>query len=417
MSVPLAAQIRPQSLDEYIGQEHLVGSGKPLRVAIEQGEVLSFILWGPPGVGKTTLARIYAKSLGAELHELSAVSAGKDDIRKIIKRYESTNSSKSANDYVLIQTKPQILFLDEIHRFNKAQQDFLLPFVESGELVLIGATTENPSFEVIPALLSRCRVFVLDGLSDEAMREVVARVISKLNTETPPQDLVFDSEAQTRGGKGRGEVELSDEAMSWLIAMANGDARQAIGILENTHKLYGSLTLENLKNALQSRFLRYDKAGEEHYNVISAFIKSMRASNATVAMYYLARMVESGEDPKFIARRMVVFASEDIGLAQPTALVVANEVFRTCETIGYPECAINLAHGVAYLCKAPKDRSAYEALRSAQADVKQSGNLPVPLKLRNAPTKLMKEVGYGKDYEMYTDDDLMPDALKGKKYL
>lgn len=383
-SVPLAAQIRPQNLDEYIGQEHLVGLGKPLRVAIDQGEVLSFILWGPPGVGKTTLARIYAKSLGAELHELSAVSAGKDDIRKIVQKKTENSNQKTA-----------ILFLDEIHRFNKAQQDFLLPFVESGELVLIGATTENPSFEVIPALLSRCRVFVLDGLSDDAMREVVVRAVNSLT-----------------GNK----LKVLDDSMSWLISMANGDARQVIGILENTYKLYGDLSLENLKNALQSRFLRYDKAGEEHYNVISAFIKSMRASNATAAMYYLARMIESGEDPKFIARRMVVFASEDIGLAQPTALVVANEVFRTCETIGYPECAINLAHGVAYLCKAPKDRSAYEALRSAQADVKQSGNLPVPLKLRNAPTKLMKEVGYGKDYEMYTDEDLMPDALKGKKY-
>jgi putative ATPase len=371
---PLASRLRPITLDDFIGQDHLVGTGKPLRVAIEKKHVFSFVLWGPPGVGKTTLARIYASAVGGEYHELSAVSAGKDDIRKII---ESTSEGK------------KILFLDEIHRFNKAQQDFLLPYVESGELVLIGATTENPSFEVIGALLSRMRVFTLRELSSEDMKKILKRTKIKMN---------------------KGSVD-------WLIAMAGGDARSALTILDETQKLYGTITVENLKEALQSKHLRYDKQGEEHYNTISAFIKSMRAGDGDAAIYYLARMVEAGEDPKFIARRMVVFASEDIGLAQPTALVVANEVFRAVETIGCPECAINLAHGVAYLAQSKKDRRAYDALRAAQDDVRKLGNLPIPLKIRNAPTQLMKDLEYGKDYEMYSKESFLPEKLKGKKYL
>ena len=372
---PLANEIRPQSLDEFVGQTHLVGPGKPLRLAIEQGHVFSFILWGTPGTGKTTLARIYSNAINAEFYELSAVSAGKEDIRKIIK----TQS---------IERRPRVLFLDEIHRFNKAQQDFLLPFVENGELVLIGATTENPSFEVIPALLSRMRVFVLEELTAGDMSAIIDRT----------------------------GFELDEPAKDWLIEMANGDARQAITMVENTAKLYDSITIETLKETLQSKFLRYDKKGEEHYNVISAFIKSMRASQPDAAMYYMARMIESGEDPKFIARRMVIFASEDIGLAQPTALVVANAVFRAVETIGLPECGINLAHGVAYLSNCAKDKSAYEAYGMAMEDVRKHGNLAVPLKIRNAPTKLMKGLGYGKGYERYTTDDLLPEKLKGKKY-
>ncbi len=373
---PLANQIRPQTLAEFVGQKHLVGAGKPLRLAIEQGHIFSFVLWGTPGTGKTTLARIYANAINADFYELSAVSAGKEDIRKIIKEPRKEN-------------RPRVLFLDEIHRFNKAQQDFLLPFVETGELVLIGATTENPSFEIIPALLSRLRIFVLEELTPEEMATIIDRT----------------------------GYTLEDEAKNWLIAMANGDARQAITMIENTARLYNAVNIETLKNTLQSKFLRYDKQGEEHYNVISAFIKSMRASQPDAALYYLARMISAGEDPKFIARRMVIFASEDVGLAQPTALVVANAVFRAVETVGLPEAGINLAHGVAYLANCKKDKSAYEAYQAALEDVRKTGNLPVPLVLRNAPTGLMKDLGYGEGYERYTTDDLLPEKLKGKKYL
>ena len=372
---PLASKIRPQKLADFVGQAHLAGSGKPLEVAIAKKHLFSFILWGPPGVGKTTLAKIYARGLNADYYELSAVSAGKDDIRKIV-------------DSPAGFLGPKVLFLDEIHRFNKAQQDFLLPFVETGKLTLIGATTENPSFEVIPALLSRCRVFVLNELNDEEMNIIIKRT---------------------------GYV-LPEDAVDWLIALSHGDARQAIAMLENTHRLYDDITLENLKNALQSAYLRYDKKGDEHYNTVSAFIKSMRASQPDAALYYLSRMIESGEDPKFIARRMVIFASEDIGMADPQALVLANAVFRAVEIIGYPETGINLSHGVVYLASAPKDRAAYDAYRAAMADAKEYGNLPIPLAIRNAPTALMKDLGYGRGYEKYTAEDLLPEKLKGKKY-
>jgi putative ATPase len=371
---PLASKIRPETLKDFVGQSHLVGEGKPLNVAIKKKHLFSFVLWGPPGTGKTTLAKIYAKSLNAKLYELSAVSAGKADIRKILEEDVGKN--------------PKVLFLDEIHRFNKAQQDFLLPYVEKGDIALIGATTENPSFEIISALLSRCRVFTLNEFSEKEMEKIIKRT----------------------------KLKIDKKATEWLINMADGDARQAITMLENTSKLYKEITVENFKNVLQSKFLRYDKKGEDHYNTISAFIKSMRASQVDAALYYLARMINAGEDPKFIARRMVIFASEDIGVAQPTALVVANQVFKAVEVIGVPECGINLAHGVVYLSQCKKDRSSYNAYLKAMNDVKKYGNLPVPLMLRNAGTKLMKEAGYGKGYSEYSKKDYLPGRLKGKRY-
>lgn len=377
MSEPLASKIRPETLKDFVGQEHLVGPGKPLRKAIDDGHLFSFILWGPPGVGKTTLARIYAKALGARFYELSAVSAGKEDIRRIM------------DESAMLDQRPKLLFLDEIHRFNKAQQDYLLPFVESGRLTLVGATTENPSFEVISALLSRSRVFVLKSLTEKEIQTIIKR----------------------------SKVKISKDALDWLTNMANGDARMALTALENASKLYGSVTLENLKSSFEQIFIRFDKKGEEHYDTISAFIKSMRASDADAALYYLARMLEGGEDPKFIARRMVIFASEDIGLAQPTALVVANAAFNAVDVIGMPEAAINLAHAVAYLAQAAKDRSSYDAYFEALADVRKTGNLPIPMKIRNAPTKLMKNLGYHKGYQVYDTESLLPDKLKGKKYL
>lgn len=373
---PLADILRPTNLDDYIGQIHLVEKGAPLRTAIEKQSLHSMILWGPPGCGKTTLAKIIASSVGADFHYLSAVSAKKDDIKKILE-----SSSK------------KVLFLDEIHRFNKSQQDFLLPYVEDGTITLIGATTENPSFEVIGPLQSRCQIYVLKGLTEADLGVIIERGVKIL------------------------KVKIDKAATEFLATFANGDGRKALNVLETAATLYKKITLKNLVDTLQSPYLRYDQAGDEHYNTISAFIKSMRASQTDAAIYYLARMVAAGEDPLFIARRMVIFASEDIGVAVPTALVVANAVFRACETTGYPECQLNLAHGVVYLCQCKKSRAANDAFFAAMEDVKKYGNLDIPLKIRNAPTKLMKSLDYGKDYNMRDTDSYLPDKIKNKKYL
>lgn len=375
--IPLADRLRPKKLSEFIGQEHLVGPNRPLNLVVKTNQLHSMIFWGPPGCGKTTLARILASEVRLPITHLSAVSCGKADIKKVVTEYQES-----------------VLFLDEIHRFNKAQQDYLLPFVETGRLILIGATTENPSFSVISPLLSRCQVFVLEALTQNDLLKVLKRGLKTLHP--------------------RGVI--SREASDFLLEFSNGDARQLLNLLETTVLLYKKVTLVNLKNALQSKWLRYDRKGDEHFDTISALIKSMRASDPDAALYYLARMVAAGDDPLFIARRMVVFASEDIGMAQPTALVVANAVFHACQTIGYPECQENLAQGVVYLALAKKDRSAYDAYIKALEDAKKYGNLSIPMSIRNAPTKLMKDLGYGQGYEKYPKISLLPDKLKGKKY-
>ncbi len=410
---PLSDRMRPNNLADYIGQNHIIGDDKLLFQAIKSGKLFSMVLWGPPGVGKTTLARLIANETDADFMEFSAVTTGIAELKKIFEKLTTDyRQQSSATQLELssgqksVRRSQTVIFIDEIHRFNKAQQDALLPYVENGTITLIGATTENPSFEINRPLLSRMRVFVLEQLSEPELNQVIDRTI-----------------ADSDQGLGLLKLKIKDDARKFLIEASNGDARQILNTLEiaaehlvHSGVKYKTISIELIQQAIQKPTLGYDKHSDEHHNTISAFIKSMRASNADAAIYYLARMVEAGEDPLFIARRMVIFASEDIGMAQPTALVVANEVFKACETIGYPECAINLAHGVVYLAKSKKDRSANDAIFNALADVRQFGNLPIPMNLRNASTKLMKDLGYGNGYEKYTDQDLLPEKLKGKKY-
>lgn len=374
MAQPLAERMRPKTLDEYIGQKHLVGEGAVLRRMIDAGRISSFILWGPPGVGKTTLARIIANRLETPFYTLSAVTSGVKDVRDVI--------DKAWSNRFFSQQSP-ILFIDEIHRFSKSQQDSLLGAVETGVVTLIGATTENPSFEVIRPLLSRCQLYVLKSLEKDDLLELLHRAITT--------DAILKEK----------QVELRETDA--MLRYSGGDARKLLNILELVVEADDSVpvvvTDEKVVERLQQNPLAYDKDGEMHYDIISAFIKSIRGSDPDGALYWLARMVEGGEDPAFIARRLVISASEDIGLANPNALLLANAAFDAVMKIGWPEGRIPLAEATVYLATSPKSNSAYEGIDSALELVRQTGNLPVPLHLRNAPTKLMKQLGYGKDYK------------------
>jgi len=393
---PLADRMRPEKLEDFLGQNAIIGKGKLLRKAIEADQAPSMILWGPPGSGKTTLAFIIAKKTKAEFVQLSGVSSGKKDLMEIIKRAEE---SKRLGQNT-------ILFIDEIHRWNKAQQDALLPHVEKGTIILIGATTENPSFEVISALLSRSRVFVLERLSKNEIIEIIKKAL-----------------AERDRGLGNVKVQIDTQAISRLAEMSNGDARTALNVLEYAVSLSKKINEKVLKEAFQKSYLMYDKGGDEHYNIISALHKSMRGGDANASLYWLARMLEAGENPLYIARRIVRFASEDIGLANSRALEQAVAAYNACHFIGMPECNVILAQAVVYMAKCEKSNDLYIAYGQAKKDVEEFGNLPVPLHIRNAPTKLMKDLNYGKDYKYSPDfgykekQEYLPDKLKSRKYL
>lgn len=398
MNAPLADRMRPRDLNEYVGQEEIVGPKSLLRKAIERDDLPSMIFWGPPGSGKTTLASVIAAMTNSEFKQISAVASGVKDLREII---------KGASEVRKFKGRRTILFVDEIHRWNKAQQDGLLPQVEKGIITLIGATTENPSFEVIAPLLSRSRVYVLKPLNREDLGVIMRRALG-----------------DDKRGLGKYKVKLNKEAGEFLISVASGDARTILNALEIAAKHTDKakvISRRLIEEALQHKALRYDRAGDEHYSVISAFIKSLRGSSVDGALYWLARMLEAGEDPKFIARRMVVLASEDIGNADISALMVANAVFEAVDKIGMPEARINLAQGAVYLAKAPKSNSSYMGIEMAIKEVKETMNLGVPLHLRNAPTGLMKDLGYGEGYKYtHSQDDssqtYLPDEIKDKKF-
>lgn len=398
MAQPLAERMRPKTLDDYIGQKHLVGEGAVLRRMIDSGRISSFILWGPPGVGKTTLAQIIANRLETPFYTLSAVTSGVKDVRDVIE--------KARSNRFFSQQSP-ILFIDEIHRFSKSQQDSLLGAVETGTVTLIGATTENPSFEVIRPLLSRCQLYVLKSLEKEDLLELLHHAVEK--------DVILREK----------HIELQETDA--MLRYSGGDARKLLNILELVVEAEGDtadivITDEKVMERLQQNPLAYDKDGEMHYDIISAFIKSIRGSDPDGALYWLARMVEGGEDPAFIARRLVISAAEDIGLANPNALLLANAAFDAVMKIGWPEGRIPLAEATVYLATSPKSNSAYEGIGTALSLVQQTGNLPVPLHLRNAPTKLMKQLGYGKDYKYahaykgnFVQQQFLPDDVQNQR--
>ncbi len=403
--VPLAARMRPQNFAEFVGQEHLVGEGRVLRKCIEVDRLPSLIFWGPPGSGKTTLAYVIASVTKSHFTPMSAVTSGVSDLRRAI---------DEAKQRLKLTAQRTILFIDEIHRFNKSQQDAILPFVENGDVVLIGATTENPSFEVIAPLLSRCRVFTLNSLTDDNISSIVQRAVK-------------DEER----GLGKFKVELAEDALKHLVVMANGDARAALNTLEMATEAtqpdaegYRRLNLTTIEEALQHRALLYDKSGEQHYDLISALHKSLRGSDPDAALYWLGRMLEAGEDPLYIARRLVRFASEDVGMADPQALVVAVAAQQAVHFIGMPEGNLSLAQAAIYLATAPKSNSLYTAYSRVQEDVQSSRNDPVPLHLRNPVTNLMKGMGYGKDYKyahnfpghFTAEQQYLPGKIQGKRY-
>ncbi len=398
-NIPLAERLRPKTLDQVLGQEHLTGENGPIRKMLENDTLNSLIFWGPPGTGKTTLAEIISETSGRKFYKLSAVSSGVKDIREIIEEAKKQN---------LFSGKSPILFIDEIHRFNKSQQDSLLHAVEKGWVVLMGATTENPSFEVVSALLSRSQVYVLKALEYEKLEELIDISLAKYNQDFQTDFRIKDQEA--------------------FIQYSGGDARKLINAIENVLNQFKNteqkeIDNQDVRSVLQETMALYDKNGEQHYDIISAFIKSMRGSDPNGAVYWLARMLVGGEDIKFIARRMLILAAEDIGLANPNALIMANNCFQAINVIGNPEARIILSQTAVYLAVSPKSNSTYMAINDAMAKVKQSGNLPVPLHLRNAPTKLMKDLNYGKDYDYahshegnFVDLEFLPEELKGTAF-